>query len=47
MSGKAILVVSMALIIGTAVWAKEEVSEPVELTFGVYSSDKITERCQR
>jgi phosphonate transport system substrate-binding protein len=42
MFGKAILVVSMALIIGTTVCATEEVIEPVELAFGVYSSDKAT-----
>jgi len=37
-----ILVVSMALIMGTSVSADTELAEPVELTFGVYSSDKAT-----
>lgn len=36
------LMVSMALIMGTSVSAETETAEPVELTFGVYSSDKAT-----
>ena len=36
------LLFSMALIIGTSVSAETAVNEPIELTFGVYSSDKAT-----
>jgi phosphonate transport system substrate-binding protein len=35
-------IVGMALIMGSSALAAADVSEPVELTFGVYSSDKAT-----
>jgi len=37
-----VLLTSAALIMGTSVSAETKANEPVELTFGVYSSDKAT-----
>ena len=37
-----VFLTSAALIMGTSVSAETKANEPVELTFGVYSSDKAT-----